>query len=67
MSSFVFGPVCGALVVFEAVVGGGFLYAIFLFLAYVAGQFLQGELLHPLHVLLHYERIVFVAAFAETE
>lgn len=53
MAHFVLGAVGGALVVFEAAVGGGFLDAVLLFLSEVVGQFLEGELFYGLHILLH--------------
>lgn len=53
MTRFVLGAISGALVVFETVVGGSFLDTVLLFLTEVAGQFLEGEFLDSLHILLH--------------
>jgi hypothetical protein len=67
VAQFVLGAVGGALIVFEAVVGGGFLDAVLLFLSEVVGQFLEGEFFDGLYILLHDQRIVFVAALTEAK
>jgi hypothetical protein len=64
---FVLGAVGRALVVLQAVVGGGFLDPVLLFFADVVCQFLEGEFFDCFHVLLHDERIVFVTALAEAK
>jgi hypothetical protein len=67
VAELVLRAVSRALIILQTVVRGSLLDSVPLLIAGVAGQFLQGELLNGLHVLLHDERVVFIAAFAKAE